>query len=63
MGHWNKVSGSKSEETYEFKPYRVAVVGNEPDIVEVQRQLAHAREQQELQSQYPGRVIRGPWRK
>jgi hypothetical protein len=61
MGHWTKTSGTQSEEVYEFAPYKTEVLANEPDMAEAERQLAHAREQQELASQYPGRVIRGPW--
>jgi hypothetical protein len=55
-GHWNRVPGAANEETFEFKPYRMEVVANEPDMSEVQRQLARARAQQELAGQYPGRA-------
>jgi hypothetical protein len=62
LGHWDKERDSpRGEETYSFKPYRTEVLSNEPDMAEAQRQLAHAREQQELASQYPGRVIKGSW--
>jgi hypothetical protein len=55
-GHWNKVPGSQNSETFEFAPYKTEVLANEPDMAEVERQLAHARAQQELASQYPGRA-------
>jgi hypothetical protein len=55
-GHWNKVPGSQFEETFEFVPYKTEVLANEPDMSEVRRQLAHARWQQEVEGQYPGRA-------
>jgi hypothetical protein len=54
-GHWNKVPGQRNEETYQFRPYGVEVVANEPGWEEAERQLRHAREQQALAGMYPGR--------
>jgi hypothetical protein len=54
-GHWNRVPGAENEEVFEFAPYKTEVLANELDTAEVKRQLAHARAQQELAGQYPGR--------
>jgi hypothetical protein len=56
-GHWNKVPGAHSEQTYEFAAYRTEIVANKPGWDEVERQLRHAQEQQRLARMYPGRRI------
>jgi hypothetical protein len=47
-----------AEQVYDASPYETQVIGIEHDAAEVERQLAHANEQLELQSRYPGRSPR-----
>jgi hypothetical protein len=59
-GHWDKVPGRHSEQTYEFRAYRTEVVSNgcdqqEETDDEAARQMRHAREQQTLAGMYPDR--------
>jgi hypothetical protein len=61
-GHWERLRSPRNEETFSLPPYRTEVVANEPDMAEIERQLAHANSQRELEGQYPGRPAKDPAR-
>ena len=45
MGRWIKTPEKPRAQTFEVPAYPMAVVQNEPDTSEAQRQLQHAKEQ------------------
>ncbi len=52
---WKRVRTKPHVQTYECEPYATEVVSPAPDMSELEAQECHAREQIELQHQYPGR--------
>ena len=57
MGRWTKTAETPGEQTFELPAYPTAVVQNESDVSEAQRQLQHAKEQLDLAAQYPDRDL------
>jgi hypothetical protein len=59
MPHWNRVRSKPSEQTFATDPITTSVMGGPVDTSAAREQLRHARQQQELQSTYPGREREG----
>lgn len=59
---WKRVRSKPHVQIYETEPYSTDVVSAAPNMREVEAQVRHAREQIELQQQYPGRSRNYPKR-
>jgi hypothetical protein len=55
FNRWTRRRPKPNVQMYETAPYETQVIDVQFDTAEAERQLQHANQQLELQSQYPGR--------